>query len=73
LGTAGKANTQFIRPFDLGEHTFTEKPAIVNWRYVARCGKHYADHTVTLARREKPIISVDIPSFGRRRRPVRQR
>jgi hypothetical protein len=26
-----KANTKFIRPFDLGVHTFIEKPAIVNY------------------------------------------
>jgi len=71
LGIAGKTNTQFIRPFDLGEHTFTEKPAIVNRRYVARCGRHYADHTVTCPGSEKPIIRVDIPSFGRCRWPVR--
>lgn len=73
MGTAGVANTQFIRPFDLGEHTFTEKPAIVNWRYVASYGQHYADHTVTLGGSEKPIISVDIPSFGKQRWPVRDR
>jgi hypothetical protein len=27
-----KANTKFIRPFDLGVHTIIEKPAIVNYR-----------------------------------------
>jgi hypothetical protein len=26
-----KANTKFIRPFDLGVHTIIEKPAIVNY------------------------------------------
>jgi len=26
------ANARFIRPFDLGEHTFMEKPLVVNLR-----------------------------------------
>src|SRR3989338_1856120 len=29
-----KANAQFIRPFDLGVHTFKEKPLLVNWPVV---------------------------------------
>src|SRR3989338_8381108 len=48
-----KANAQFIRPFDLGVHTFKEKPLLVNWPVEA--AKAYKKLRSGLHQRTSPL------------------
>ncbi|GAB6387054.1 hypothetical protein STUTZSP0542_05930 [Stutzerimonas marianensis] len=49
-----RANARFIRPFDLGEHTFMEKRSIVNQRHALASSP--ANQTVKTSRRHDGAI-----------------